>query len=391
MPAVAGDWPHWRGPNRNGISEETAWSHEWQPTGPPVLWKASVGAGCSSVATSAGRLYTMGNREGQESVLCLDAKSGKTLWQHTYECPLEDEYFEGGPAATPTIDGDAVYTLSRRGHLFCFDSGSGAVRWSKHVAEETQRRAPTWGFAGSPLVEGNLLILNVGDAGTAVDKKSGNVVWQSEDRNAGYATPVPFGPSTDRRVLIGSGNALWAVRVADGKELWRYRWVTQFGVNAADPIPRGDEVFYSSGYGKGAVLLRIVGGEPQEVWRNKDLCCQFSSAVFIDGFLYGIDGDTTSQAVLKCIDWQTGAVRWTFEGVGSGSVMAAGKRLIVLSDRGELLVAPVSPERFEPLARAQVLEGTCWTVPVLSHGRLYCRNGAGELVCLDLRSRSGSE
>src|SRR4051794_12604744 len=128
---LAEDWPHWRGPNFNGISAEKGWSAQWPPEGPKILWKASVGIGFSSTSIGQGRVYTMGYGDEKETVFCFDAESGKTLWQHAYDSDLGDKFFEGGPTATPTVEGDSVYTLSRWGDVFCFEAASGKIRWSK--------------------------------------------------------------------------------------------------------------------------------------------------------------------------------------------------------------------------------------------------------------------
>lgn len=385
--ALAEDWPRWRGPQLTGISQEKGWLDQWPREGPPVVWKASVGVGFSSVAVAQGRLYTMGHKDGKDTVFCLDAISGKPIWSHSYEAALGDLNFEGGPAATPTVHDGAVYTLSRWGDLFCFDAAKGQVRWSRNLAKEDNARAPTWGFSGSTLVHDKLLLLNVGQAGMALDKDTGKLVWTSGDEEAGYSTPIPFQRGKEWFALVSSGAGFTAVNVATGKALWEYRWLTRYGVNSADPILAGDQVFISSGYNKGCALLQTGDGEPKEIWRNKNLRNQFNSSVLLDGFLYGIDGDTTTTTSLRCIELKTGAVRWSKDGLGSGSVTAADGKLIVLSDEGELLVAPASSKGFTPTARAKVLDGKCWTVPALANGRIYCRNAAGDLVCLDVRGK----
>jgi outer membrane protein assembly factor BamB len=383
--AAAEDWPCWRGPQRNGISQEKGWLDQWPKDGPPVAWKGAVGVGFSSVAVSQGRLYTMGHKEGKDTVSCLDAVSGKPVWSHSYEAALGDLNFEGGPAATPTVHDGAVYTLSRWGDLFCFDAVKGQVRWSRNLAKEDNARAPTWGFSGSPLVHDKLLLLNVGKTGMALEKDTGKLVWTSADEEAGYSTPIPFQRGKEWFALVSSGAGFSAVNVATGKALWEYRWLTRYGVNSADPILTGDQVFISSGYNKGCALLKMGDGEPKEVWKNKSMRNQFNSSVLLDGFLYGIDGDTTTTTAFRCVDLKTGEVRWSKDGIGSGSVTAADGKLIVLSDEGELLVGPASSKGFTPTARAKVLDGKCWTVPVLANGRIYCRNAAGDLVCLDVR------
>lgn len=383
--AHAGDWPCWRGPNHDGISTEKGWRDQWPRAGPTIAWKESVGTGFSSVTVSQGRLCTMGHRDGKDTVVCLDAATGQRLWGHSYEAALGDVLFEGGPTATPTFHEGAVYTLSRWGDLFCFDAASGKVRWSRNIAREESVRLPSWGFAGSPLVQDDLLVLNVGEAGMALDRNTGKLVWKSADKEAGYSSPLPFRRAGEWQVLLSSGDAYVAANLKTGKEVWRIRWLTRYGVNAADPILSGDQLLISTGYNKGASFWKLGGGEPVEVWRNKNLRSQINSGVRIGPHVYGIDGDTNLKAGLRCVDLATGEVRWGFDEVGAGSVTAGDGKLIVLSDRGELLVGPASPDRFAPSARARVLEGKCWTVPVLANGRVYCRNAAGDLVCVDLR------
>ena len=386
LTVLADDWPHWRGPNRNGISAEAGWLDAWPDGGPPIAWRATVGTGFSCVVVSQGRLYTLGNAGDKDTVYCFDAATGRPQWQHTYEAPRDANLFEGGPTATPAVDGGRVYTLSRQGDLFCFDAATGKVVWSKNVAQETDQRVPGWGLAGSPLVHGDRLLLNLGDAGVALDKTSGKVLWNSAIKDAGYSSPVPFRRGGDWFAVFSSEDAYAAVNVQTGKELWRVRWPTRNGINAADPIVSGEQVLISSGYNKGAALLTMAEGKPATVWQNKNLRNQINSSVLLDGFVYGIDGDAAGPAALKCVELKTGEARWTDEGVGCGSLTAAAGKLIVLGERGELMVAPASPEKFRPTARAKVLDGKCWTAPVLANGRIYCRSADGELVCVDVRA-----
>ncbi len=383
--AASADWPCWRGLDHNGISTETQWRDTWPATGPRIVWRANVDTGFSAVALAAGKLYTLGNTDDRDTVYCLDALTGKQIWKHSYDAARDPKAFEGGPTATPAVDGDRVFTLSRLGDLFCFDAATGKIIWSKNIATDADQRVPGWGLAGSPIVHENLLLLNVGDAGLALDKLTGKVVWTSERKDAGYSSPVPFRRGGEWFAAFSSEDGYVAVNVRTGKEWWRINWPTQYGVNAADPIVAGDQVLISSGYNKGTALFPMTAGEPKPVWKNKVLRTQINSAVLIDGFVYGIDGDSGGRAKLTCVDWKTGSVRWTEPSVGFGSLMAANGRLIVLSDEGELMIAPASPEKFAPSAKAKILDGKCWTVPVLANGRLYCRSAAGDLVCVDLR------
>jgi outer membrane protein assembly factor BamB len=384
----AADWPNWRGPDHNGISSETGWRANWPADGPTRLWKTSVGTGFSSMSVSQGRLYTMGNQNDTDTVFCLDAESGKLIWQHSYACPTDARMFEGGPTATPAADENRVFTFSRNGALFCFDAATGKVLWSKNLVDATGAEPPTWGFASSPLIQGNSLFLNVGASGIAVDKTTGSILWRSGAGPPGYATPVPCTLSGTPAVILLARAQLVAVAAKTGHPLWRFPWETDYDINVADPILAGDDVFVSSGYDHGAARLRIQSGRVDVVWQNSSLRNVVNSSVLLDGCLYGIDGQAGHSETLKCLDFPTGNVHWEYKGLGSGALIAADKKLIVLSDQGELVVATASPEAFGPISRAQVLGGKCWTTPVLANGRVYCRNARGELVCLDVKGKS---
>jgi outer membrane protein assembly factor BamB len=255
--------------------------------------------------------------------------------------------------------------------------------------DETGAAKPRWGFAGSPLVDGDRVLLNVGKAGTALDKISGKILWKSATNNTGYSTPLPFKHGADKAIALFSGKALIAVREKDGKELWEFPWTERWDLNAADPLLIDDKSFVSS-FGHGDALLQLGDAVPKILWENKSLAHHFNCGVHLNGFIYGIHGNTDQpEKDLRCLDLKSGEVKWKYNGPGLGSITAAAGKLIVLTDHGELLIAPATPDGFKPIARAQVLGGKCWTVPVLANDRIYCRNAEGTLVCLDVK-RSGS-
>jgi outer membrane protein assembly factor BamB len=384
----ADDWFRWRGPDLTGISEETGWSTNWPVEGPKQLWKAAVGIGFSSVSVSAGRVYTMGNSEGKDTVFCFDSDSGKPLWTYSYACGLRPQYYEGGTSATPTIDGSRCFTLSKEGHVFCFNSADGKVVWQKELVRETGVPMPRWGFASSPLIQGELLILNAGSAGMSLDKSSGKVVWASEKAPGGYASPVPLQLGNQRCLLIFSAKALICVALEDGHLLWQLPWISHWDLNIPDPIVVGDRVFISS-FDQGGALLKVDIKGATVLWHNQNLANHFSSSVLIGGNLYGFHGNTDKPpAELRCLDFVSGEIRWQHAGLGFGALSAADGKLILISEKGELLVAPALATAFQPIARAQVLGGKCWITPVLSNGRIYCRNAQGSLVCLDVRPQA---
>jgi outer membrane protein assembly factor BamB len=241
---------------------------------------------------------------------------------------------------------------------------------------------PDWGFSGSVLVEGDLCILNVGTAGTALDAKTGKVIWFSGTEKAGYTTPVPFGAGGDRAVAMAIKQDVVAVRVKDGKELWRFPWKTQYDVNSADPILAGNKVFISSGYNHGGAVFDVSSTPPKAIWENKNMRNHFNSCVLWKGHVYGVD-----EGQLRCLVLDTGEVKWSEKSVGKGSLIIADGKLIVLSEKGELMVAEATPAAFKPVSRAQVLGGKCWTTPVLSNGKIYCRNAVGDVVCVDVSGK----
>ena len=374
-----------RGPHHDGISTEKEWKKTWSESGPKQLWEAEVGIGFSSVSTSNGRVFTLGNQDNKDTLFAFDAVSGTRLWTHSYESKIGAKFYEGGPGSTPTIDGNNVYVLSRWGDLFCLNAKDGSIHWQRQLAKEEGLRLPDWGFNGSPLAFENMLILNAGGAGMAVDKTNGKTIWLSNDEEAGYSTPLPFSHDGNQYVALTSGNSFLATELKTGKRTWEIQWPTRYGVNAADPIIVGNEVWIGSGYGKGQGLYTFNGNETKVKWTNREMRSQQNAPVLIGDHLYGFDGDGGSRAALKCIERSTGKVAWEADEFKYGSVAAAGDQLIIMTAQGELIIAPASPSGFKPSARAKVLDGKCWTVPVISNGLVYVRNSKGHLICLDLR------
>ena len=380
------DWPQWRGPDRNGIASGKI---NWPSPGPKQLWKAAVGEGYSSVAIRNGRAYTMGNADGQDTVWCLDAKTGAVVWKYSYPCPAVKDY--PGPRVTPTVDGNLVYTVSRNGNLFALDAAKGAVVWSADYVKDFGAKLPRWGFAGSPLVDGKLLLVNAGGAAASVvafDKSAGQVVWKSGTDVAGYSSPVIATLGDQRIVLMFSATGLYGYNLADGKELWNAKWTTPAGVNASDPMVFGDKVFLTSGYGSGCTLLKITNTSAEEVYKNRDFSSLSGNTVFIGGFLYGYTGKSDAP-VLACLDPNTGVVKWKNAKAG-GSLIAAGNNLIIQAYDGSLIVAEADPAAYKEIGRATVLTGACMNPPSLANGCVYCRNEAGDVVCLDMSASGGS-
>jgi len=379
---TAGDWPCWRGPTRDGISSETGLNWSWGAAGPKVLWRAAVGTGFSSFAVANGRAYTIGNAADTDTVFCLDAETGRELWRHSYPCPLDPVSYEGGPSATPAVDGDRVYTLSKSGHHFCLDAASGQVVWSRTFAAPPLTRDDYrvwWGYAGSPLVLPDRLILAVGSAGIALDKATGKTLWESAPGRPGYSSPVPFTAGGESCIAFAAGHDVVAVRTADGHVLWRLPWRTTWDQNAPDVLIGEGRLLVSSGHGVGCALFELASTQPSQLWRNQNLRNELGSSVRWQGHVYGYDFRQ-----LRCLDGQTGEVAWTAPESRLGTVLLADGKVVALEETGRLVVAEATAAGHRPIAQAQVLGGRCWSLPALAHGRLCLRNAAGEVVCLDL-------
>jgi len=390
MPAGS-DWPQWRGPNRDGISTETGILKTWPDDGPKVLWRVALGKGFSGVSIAAGRAYTMFSDGTDEFMLCVDAGTGQELWRFKTDQNYVERQGGDGPRCTPLVEGKMAYGLSAFGKLYGFDAASGKKIWDHDLQKEFEAKMPIWGISTTPMIEGDMLLLDVGGKSghslMAFDKKSGKVVWNSQTDQPGYSAPIAVTIGGVRQLIFLTGANLVAVAPQEGKLLWSQPWQTASFVNAATPIfiPQ-DKIFISSGYDQGAGLFQIQAANgratAQSVWMNKNMRNHMATSIYREGYLYGFD-----EATFKCLDVATGEDQWKTRGLGKGSVMLADGHLIILSERGKLVLAEASPSGYVEKASAQMLRGKCWTPPSLAHGKLYLRNEK-EMVCLDLKGEA---
>jgi outer membrane protein assembly factor BamB len=380
----AGDWPNWRGPHFDGIS--TGQLPETLPDSLPVLWKADVGIGFSSFAVVGDRVLTMGNKEERDSVWCLNAQTGEVIWQHIYDCPLDPLYYEGGPGGTPTVHGGSVYTLSKKGHVFRLDLETGKVIWSRDLIADHGLKLPEWSFAGSAFVEGELVILNAGRRGIALSRETGETIWLPDTDTSGYATIVPFqAKKNETQHLLFSAKSISSINVADGSVHWDFPWKSSRDVNAADPVVIGNEIVVSSSGGTKRLRPMADGNPPEVIWEQHDLKWYFNPGVLIDNHLYSLHGTTHRPTQLICTDATTGKTVWAEEGFGSGGLVAAGSDIIVF-DLGKLTIFPATPDGFRPVLQQTILEGKCWTAPVIANGQIYCRNAEGKIAAVKVIS-----
>ncbi|MCA9436654.1 MAG: PQQ-binding-like beta-propeller repeat protein [Candidatus Omnitrophica bacterium] len=384
--ALASDWLGWRGANRDGVSRESEWLTDWPKSGPEILWRARVGMGFSSFAVEGGRLFTMGHKDGLDTVHCLDTETGEGVWNFDYEAPIYERGAEGGPTATPTLHGDKVYTLSRTGLLLCLDRKSGEKIWERDLVNDFEVEIPHYGFACSPLAYHGRLIIDAGKI-IAFDLESGNTIWETEAFKAGYSSPVPFEIEGQSYVANFNADSLKILKSESGDVVSSASWETSSEINVATPIIQDGKIFISSGFGMGCALYDA--SDPTNLvrlWRNHNMHTHFSNCVLWDGFIYGFDGHVTrDEGFLTCLDFETGETRWKDDQVRKGSLIIAGGHILALLETGELIVAKATPEGFQEESRSHILGGRCWTPPVLSDGKIYSRNVKGDLICLDVR------
>lgn len=350
----------------------------------PVAWKVEVGTGFSTVSVAGDRVLTMGNEGDRDTVWCLDAASGEVLWKHTYDCELDPRYYEGGPGGTPTIHEGAVYTLSKKGHAYRFDLETGEVTWSRDLLADHDFELPEWSFACSPFVDGDRVLYNVGRGGLALSRETGKTLWMPTTETSGYATVVPYPTPENPSVhLLFSAKSLLAFDSDSGESYWSYPWKSSRDVNAADPLVIGDRLMVSSSAGTEMLSLGEGRSEPEKLWKQHDLKWYFNPGVRIGDHVYSLHGTTHRPTELTCTDIATGETVWAEEGFGSGGLVAAGEVVIVF-DNGMLTLFRASPEKYDPIHQQKILEGKCWTSPVLSNGRVYCRTAEGELAAVVL-------
>lgn len=377
--APGDDWPRFGGPRGVGVSHESHWEAKGRVE---PLWRRNVGLGYSSFAIAGEHAFTLGHdkKAGEDVLWALDANTGDVRWTHRWKSGLWDKYHGGGTLTTPTVHAGKVFVSEREGLVLCVRAATGEVVWSKNLAGELDVDPPTWGFAGSPVIVGDDLVLHMGRV-VGLDPATGQVRWKSSaDHGAAYSTPIAIERGGRTTLAVFGGDGLVLVEPGSGAERAHLPWETKYEVNAMTPVPLGERLFLSSGYGHGCALVDVSGDAPRIVWENKVMRNQMSGAVPWQDCLYGFD-----DKVLKCIDLE-GKERWNERGLGLGALSVADGRLIVLSEAGELIVARATPERFEELSRARVLEGgVCWTQPVLANGRIFVRNQAGDVAVLDHR------
>jgi outer membrane protein assembly factor BamB len=386
------DWPQLLGPNRDGHSNETKLLWDWPAGGPPISWKKDVGSGWAGPVVASGKLILFHRVDDSEVVTCLDPASGKELWAFKYLTKYRDDFgFDDGPRATPTIADGKIFTLGANGDLHALDLATGNKLWARNILTDYKATKGFFGVACSPLLVGGKLLLNVGGKGAGVvafDPVNGKELWKATDDAASYSSPTAADLHGKPAAIFLTRAGLKVLDPATGNVLHEFPWKPRINesVNAATPLVWKDEIFLTVSYSTGAVLLNTKGNEIADIWSNdKSLSCQYNTPVRVGDYLYGVHGRSdVGTAELRCVEWKTGAVKWSKPRFGVGSVVAVDDGLLALTESGDLVRFDASPEKYQERARATILGQPTRAAPALSDGRFFARDGKS-LVCVKLR------
>jgi outer membrane protein assembly factor BamB len=387
----ADDWPQFLGSHRDGISAEIG-IKAWGASGPKEIWSREVGPGYAGPVIAGERLILFHRVGDEEVVECLRADSGKPIWKAGYPTAFADDFGKGnGPRATPTIAGDKVVTFGADGWLHAFELTSGKKLWGRDLLTEYRVPSNFFGVGSSPLVVGERVLVNVGGKGAGIVAfalDSGKELWKATSDGASYASPVlaTVDGVTDAVFFTRQGVAL--VDPASGKVRFQMPWRARYeaSVNAATPLILGDTAFFSTSYETGALLLKLRKEGAEKLWDTDELMTNhYNTCIHKDGYLYGFHGRQESGPSFRCVDLKTQKVQWDRPRFGCGSMILAGDKLILLTERGELLLVEATPQAYRELARAQILSATpCRAQIALANGKLYARDQK-KLCCFEVK------
>jgi len=421
----ADDWPQWLGPGRDAVWRETGIVEKFPTNGPPVRWRTAIGGGFAGPGVASGRVYVADRQTAQgasspagptgqgqsrslERVLCLSEGDGELLWKYEYECPYTISY-PAGPRVAPMVSGGKVYTLGAEGNLFCLDADKGQVLWSRDFKKDFGIKAPVWGFAGHPLLDGNRLICLVGGQGSTVvafNKDTGTEIWRAlTAAEPGYSSPIIYQAGGKRQLILWHPEAANSLDPETGEVYWSVPFKSGTGMTIATPRKLGDSLFFTTFY-SGSLMLRLEAAQPAAttVWRTlkvneKDtthLNAVMCTPVLEEGYIYGV----CSYGQLRCLKMDTGQRVWeTFQATTSGEpvrwanafIVKHGNRFFLFNEKGDLIIAKLSPRGYEEISRAHLLEPTgeangrkvLWSHPAFANRRVYARNDK-EIICVDL-------
>ena len=420
LTALAEDWPQWLGPKRDGVWRETGIVETFPKDGPKVLWRAKVSGGYSGPAVAGGKVYVMDyvtegdnkkefydrtDFKGVERILCFSAGDGKLLWEHKYDCNYTVS-FPSGPRATPAVHDGKVYTVGTEGNLCCLDAAAGTEIWKKDFKKDYNAKTPLWGFCGHPLVEGKLVYVITGGEGAcvvALDKESGKEQWRAlTAEEPGYSCPSMIEAGGAKQLIVWHATSINSLNPDTGEKHWSVVIKPEYKMSIMAPRKYGDYLFAGGIYDK-AVLLKLASDKPgvTEVWRGKKGMAVYpvNMTPFVeDGYIYAVD----QPGQLMAVRLETGERVWeTTEPVtGKGSkpansgtafIVKNGERFFLFNEKGELIIARLTPKGYEEIDRAKILAPTnaafgrsvVWSHPAFADHCMFVRNDK-EIVCVSL-------
>ena len=403
MAASPSDWPQWRGPQRNGISQESGLLKQWPAEGPKLLWQVNdIGDGYSTPAVVGTRIYLMSNRGMEnEFVQALSTPDGKPIWTtRVGNVGNPSDFLYAKARSTPTVDGDFIYALSSDGDLACLETGSGKIRWQKSIKQEFGGKPGVWAYAESPLVDGDVVVVTPGGEQAtmvALNKKTGAVIWKSAVPGgdpAGYASAIVVQAGGRKQYVQFLSKGIVGVDAKTGQFLWRYAEVAKGMAQMVTPVARDGYVYGGAqSIGGGVVRLKADRGgvAAEQVYFARGLPNNIGGSVLVGDYLYG-----TSGRGLVAVEFTTGKVKWQAESIGGGSVAYADGLLYLHGENGEIALVEATPEayrekgRFTPPAqpkrnRLGPFPEKAWTYPVIANGRLYIRD-IGTLWAYDIKA-----
>jgi len=409
--AAGDDWPQWRGQNRDGVWHETGIVQKFDGAKLTPKWSVAIGSGYCGPTVAKGRVYLMDRVQKPieiERVHCFDEETGRVIWSHEYDCAYGKVQYPAGPRASVTIDEGRAYALGSTGRIHVFDAEKGSLIWQKDLDQEYTIDLPIWGIAAAPLIVGDLVILHIGGRGAcvvALNKKSGQQAWQALSDRAQYSSPVLVQQAGQSVVICWTGDSVAGLAPATGEILWRYEWKPiKMPIGVPTPVVEKDRVFFTSFY-DGSLMLRLRNDRPdvEKLWqikgrdeKNTDaLHSIISTPVFDNGYIYGVD----SYGELRCLDANDGRRVWEDKTAvptarwSTIHFVKNGDRYFLFNERGDLIIARLSPVGYEEISRAHLLQptedqlrqrgGVCWSHPAYANKHIFARND-NELVCASL-------
>jgi outer membrane protein assembly factor BamB len=381
-------WPAFRGANRDSHYDQKPILTNWPAQGLKLLWRQPCGGGYSSFAIANGGAFTSEQRRDSEVAVAYDLNIGTEIWRCAWSDHFQEYFSEEGPRSTPSYSDGKIYVLGAMGELRCLDADNGKIVWSRNILVECHASVQTYGIASSPLILGDKLIVQSGAGnGKSVlcyDKRDGKLLWSALDDPMGYASPALVNLAGQDQIIVCAESRTAGLNIEDGKILWEIPWrVLHNQMPIAQPVLLGTNRFLlSAGYFTGCAAVEVTktstGFSARIAWQNKNLKNKFTSSVFWNGYVYGLDED-----ILTCLDAATGERKWKDGRYGYGQLLLASGHLIILSGDGELALVKAIPDRYDEVARFQAIKGKTWNHPAIADGKILVRNAA-EMACFQV-------